>query len=57
MEYEAARRIYEEGSAGYGQSINFSILPPGMTFPSVEIKSESEGEELPPDRHGQRIQR
>ena len=27
LEYEAARKLYEEGTTGYGNSINFSILP------------------------------
>ncbi|KAI0638395.1 hypothetical protein C8Q77DRAFT_1048826 [Trametes polyzona] len=27
LEYEAARKMYEEGKTGYGTSINFSILP------------------------------
>ncbi|KIY49486.1 hypothetical protein FISHEDRAFT_25668, partial [Fistulina hepatica ATCC 64428] len=27
MEYENARRLYEEGTASYGTNINFSILP------------------------------
>ena len=29
LEYEAARKMYEEGTTGYGNSINFSILPGG----------------------------
>ena len=30
LEYESARKLYEEGSTGYGSSsINFSILPGG----------------------------
>ncbi|KAG5648844.1 hypothetical protein DXG03_000193 [Asterophora parasitica] len=47
MEYEAARRIYEEGSPSYGSSnINFSILPGSSPFPTtmkLELESESEG--------------
>ena len=27
LDYEAARRLYEEGTIGNGSSINFSILP------------------------------
>jgi len=27
LDYEAARRMYEEGTAAHGSSINFSILP------------------------------
>lgn len=46
MEYEAARRIYEEGSAGYGSSnINFSILPGSPSFPIMRMESESENED------------
>lgn len=45
MEYEAARRIYEEGSAAYGSSnINFSILPRSPSFPAMRLESESESE-------------
>ncbi|EMD40484.1 hypothetical protein CERSUDRAFT_111079 [Gelatoporia subvermispora B] len=37
LEYEAARKMYEEGTVGYGSSINFSILPgspiSSMPFP------------------------
>ena len=46
MEYEAARRIYEEGSASYGSSnINFSILPKSpSSFPPMKFESESESE-------------
>ncbi len=29
LEYESARKMYEEGTTGYGNSINFSILPGG----------------------------
>nr|VWP00890.1 Tetrathionate reductase subunit B (Tetrathionate reductase subunit TtrB) [Ganoderma boninense] len=29
LEYEAARKLYEEGTTGYSNSINFSILPGG----------------------------
>ncbi|KAF9464861.1 hypothetical protein BDZ94DRAFT_1281765 [Collybia nuda] len=43
MEYEAARRIYEEGAASYGSSnINFSILPGSPSFPTMRMESESE---------------
>jgi hypothetical protein len=45
MEYEAARRMYEDGSVGYGSSnINFSILPGSPAFPAIKIESESESE-------------
>ncbi|KAG6821495.1 hypothetical protein H0H93_000003 [Arthromyces matolae] len=46
MEYEAARRIYEEGAASsYGSSnINFSILPNSPPFPTFRLESESENE-------------
>ncbi|KAJ7368651.1 putative HMG1 protein [Mycena albidolilacea] len=58
MEYEAARRVYEDGAspstsastshamAGMGGNFNFSILPGvGVGFPAIKIESsESEGE-------------
>ncbi|KAG6832154.1 hypothetical protein H0H92_004885 [Tricholoma furcatifolium] len=45
MEYEAARRIYEEGSPGYASSnINFSILPSSPPFSVLKIESESESD-------------
>jgi len=45
MEYEAARRMYEDGSVPYGSSINFSILPGSPAFPAtVKMESESESE-------------
>ncbi|KAF5359026.1 hypothetical protein D9758_004856 [Tetrapyrgos nigripes] len=45
MEYEAARRLYEEGTTGYGTSISFSILPGGSPISSyIPIKTESESE-------------
>ncbi|KAF5387823.1 hypothetical protein D9615_000623 [Tricholomella constricta] len=46
MEYEAARRIYEEGSPSYGSSnINFSILPGSPSFPALKLESESESDD------------
>jgi hypothetical protein len=45
MEYEAARRIYEEGASSYSSSnINFSILPGSPPFTMMKMESESEGE-------------
>ncbi|KAF7290953.1 hypothetical protein HMN09_01273900 [Mycena chlorophos] len=46
MEYEAARRLYEDGagSPGYGTNINFSILPGSPAFPAIKLESESESE-------------
>ncbi|KAK7062008.1 hypothetical protein R3P38DRAFT_3303076 [Favolaschia claudopus] len=47
MEYEAARRLYEDGAAGsvYAASnFNFSILPGSPAFPAIKIESESESE-------------
>ncbi|KAJ7619039.1 hypothetical protein B0H17DRAFT_940452, partial [Mycena rosella] len=41
MEYEAARRLYEDGSVGYSSSINFSILSGSPAFPAIKIESES----------------
>ncbi|KAH7916263.1 hypothetical protein BJ138DRAFT_1132040 [Hygrophoropsis aurantiaca] len=55
LEYEAARRLYEEGTIGLGTSINFSVIPgsPGDESPfralrlaktdSFGSESESEG--------------
>ncbi|KAJ7068580.1 hypothetical protein C8F01DRAFT_1247077 [Mycena amicta] len=57
MEYEAARRLYEDGagSPGYGTNINFSILPGSPAFPTIKLESESEGEGFfTDDGHGQR---
>jgi hypothetical protein len=48
LEYEAARRLYEEGTTSYGSSINFSILPgsPDTTFLALRpLKTESLGSE------------
>ncbi|CAL1701283.1 unnamed protein product [Somion occarium] len=43
LEYEAARKLYEEGTTGYSSSINFSILPGGpinaIAFPSFKASS------------------
>jgi hypothetical protein len=46
MEYEAARRVYEEGSnPGFSSNINFSILPGSPHFSIVKTESsESESE-------------
>jgi len=44
MEYEAARRLYEEGTTGYGTNINFSILPSSPGFGALKLESESESE-------------
>lgn len=50
MEYEAARRIYEEGSAAFGASnINFSILTGSPSFVTMKLESESESEGCPTD--------
>nr|BAG24407.1 hypothetical protein [Coprinopsis cinerea] len=49
MEYEAARRLYEEGTTGYGTNINFSILQ-SPAFPTIKLESsESESESLVQD--------
>ncbi|KAG7097299.1 hypothetical protein E1B28_004662 [Marasmius oreades] len=48
MEYETARRLYEEGTTAYGTSISFSILPGSPLFPIVKVESESESEIGPP---------
>ncbi|KAJ7572563.1 hypothetical protein C8J56DRAFT_807203 [Mycena floridula] len=49
MEYENARRLYEDGSTGFGTSINFSILPGSPAFPTLKVESESESESLAMD--------
>lgn len=50
MEYEAARRIYEEGSPSYASSnINFSIHPGSPSFPTMRMESESENEDFTAD--------
>ena len=62
LEYESARKLYEEGSTGYGSSsINFSILPGGpinlMPIPRAtqrpaikqELSSESESDDFATD--------
>ncbi|KAI0346859.1 hypothetical protein BDW22DRAFT_1322541 [Trametopsis cervina] len=40
LEYEAARKMYEEGTTGYSSSINFSILP-GNPINSIAFPSGS----------------
>ena len=58
LEYESARKLYEEGTTGSPSSINFSILPNNpinsIAFPSSSFlrpvkqeaaSSESEGED------------
>ncbi|KIM46420.1 hypothetical protein M413DRAFT_65005 [Hebeloma cylindrosporum] len=54
MEYEAARRLYEEGTTGFGSSINFSILPGSPHFPIVKTESESESEGFTTDDGSER---
>ena len=44
MEYEAARRMYEDGTTGFSSSINFSILPGSPHFPIIKTESESDHE-------------
>ncbi|KAK7060378.1 hypothetical protein VNI00_001143 [Paramarasmius palmivorus] len=45
MEYETARRLYEEGTTPYGSSISFSILPGSPIFTShIKLESESESD-------------
>jgi hypothetical protein len=40
LEYESARKLYEEGNTGYGTSISFSVLPesPFHSTPAVPIR-------------------
>ena len=46
LEYEAARKLYEEGTTGYTSSINFSIIPGSpinaIAFPSSARKVKQE---------------
>ena len=62
LEYEAARKLYEEGTTGSPSSINFSILPnnpiSSIPFPSASFlravkqeapSSESESEDATVD--------
>ncbi|KAI6163150.1 hypothetical protein EDD17DRAFT_1476955 [Pisolithus thermaeus] len=58
LEYEAARRLYEEGTTGPPSNINFSILPSSPTdspfhifrnVKSESFSSESESEGMTPD--------
>ena len=62
LEYEAARKLYEDGTTGSPSSINFSILPNNpinsIAFPSSSFfstvkqetpGSESEGEDATAD--------
>ena len=61
LEYEAARKRYEEGPTSYGTSINFSILPGSpinlMPIPRAsaqrpvkqELSSESESDDFNTD--------
>jgi len=42
LDYEAARRMYEEGTAAHGSSINFSILPHDDAFRTLRpVKVET----------------
>ncbi|GBE79909.1 hypothetical protein SCP_0211110 [Sparassis crispa] len=61
LEYESARKLYEEGTTGYSSSINFSILPSSpinsISFPGSPLRplkqeslsSESDSEEFATD--------
>ncbi|KIK66707.1 hypothetical protein GYMLUDRAFT_157041 [Collybiopsis luxurians FD-317 M1] len=44
MEYENARRLYEEGTTGYGTSISFGTLPGSPLFQPVKLEPENESE-------------
>lgn len=56
MEYEAARRLYEEGTTpGFNSNINFSILPGSPQFSIVKTESsESESEGFTTDDASER---
>ena len=58
LEYEAARKLYEEGTTGYSSSINFSILPgnpinsivfPSTSFLRPTVKQEAHSSESESD--------
>ncbi len=40
LDYESARKMYEDGTTGYGNNINFSILP-GSTINLMPIPRAS----------------
>ncbi|KAJ3826427.1 putative HMG1 protein [Lentinula raphanica] len=44
MEYESARRLYEEGTTGYGTNISFSILAGSPIYSPAKLESESESD-------------
>jgi hypothetical protein len=44
MEYEAARKLYEEGTTGPISSINFSILPGSPGFSNMRLDFESDSD-------------
>ncbi|KAK2466040.1 hypothetical protein APHAL10511_001682 [Amanita phalloides] len=50
MEYESARKLYEDGTTGPISSINFSILG-SPAFSSLKLESESDSEELSTDEN------
>jgi len=49
MEYEAARKLYEEGTTGPISSINFSILPSSPALFSMKMEYESDSEDFSTD--------
>ncbi|KAF9021504.1 hypothetical protein BDZ89DRAFT_1093474 [Hymenopellis radicata] len=57
MEYEAARRLYEEGTPALGTTINFSILPGSPSMGHLKIESESESEGFATDEDYNRFKR
>ncbi|KAF8622180.1 hypothetical protein AX15_007292 [Amanita polypyramis BW_CC] len=57
MEYETARKLYEEGTTGPISSINFSILPGSPAFPALKMEFESDSEDLSTDESLNRLNR
>jgi hypothetical protein len=49
MEYEAARKLYEEGTTGPISSINFSILPSSPALFPMKMEFESDSEDFSTD--------
>jgi hypothetical protein len=49
MEYESARKLYEEGTVPFVSTLNFNIMPGSPAFSSMKVESESESEGLAVD--------
>ena len=52
LEYESARKLYEEGTTGYSSAINFSVLPGtinSIAFPSTSFLRPLKQERASPE--------